>query len=130
MTPSRRELLQLLGASSALLAVGCTGTGTGSEAAPLATAVLDPDEDSFVVAVWSRLAAREITVEVRAGDQSVAELHALLDGELGTIEVTDLTPGTTYSVAIKLGGLVLQHIVRTAPALDDPRPVRLAISAD
>jgi phosphodiesterase/alkaline phosphatase D-like protein len=130
MTPSRRELLQLLGASSALLAVRCTGGGTGSENAPLATAVLDPDEDSFVVAVWSRLIAREITVTVRAGDQPIAELHAMLDGEIGKIEVTDLLPGTTYQVAIELGGLVLEHVVRTAPAQDDPRRVRLAISAD
>jgi alkaline phosphatase D len=130
MTPSRRELLQLLGASSALLAVGCTATGTGSEDAPLVTAVLDPDEDSFVVAVWSRLVAREITVRVRAGDQKVAEILATIDGEIAKIEVTGLLPGTTYSVAIELGGLVLEHVVRTAPAIDDPRPVRLAISAD
>ncbi|MGH9888700.1 MAG: alkaline phosphatase D family protein, partial [bacterium] len=128
MTPSRRELLQLLGASSALLAVGCTATG--SEDAPLATAVLDPDEDSFVVAVWSRLSARDVTVTVRAGDQTISELRSTLDGEIGKIEVTGLEPGTTYSVAIEFGGLLLQHVVRTAPALDDPRAVRLAISAD
>jgi phosphodiesterase/alkaline phosphatase D-like protein len=128
MTPSRRELLQLLGASSALLAVGCTAAV--NEDAPFATAVLDPDEGSFVVAIWSRLAAREVTVTVSAGDRPVAEIRSTLDGEIGKVEVTGLVPGTTYSVAIELGGLSAEHIVRTAPAQDDPRPVRIAISAD
>jgi alkaline phosphatase D len=126
MTPSRRELLQLLGASTAMLAVGCVA----SEDAGAATAVLDPDENSFVIAIWSPLAAREAIVSVRTADQLVTEMRSTLDGELGRVEVSGLEPGTAYEVEILIGGRLLTHRVRTAPAADDPRPVRIAVSAD
>lgn len=126
MTPTRRELLQLLGASSALLAVGCV---TSAESR-VATAVLDPDEDSFVVAVWSRVPGGDVVVSVRTGDRPVTEIQSTLDGELARVEVSGLEPGTTYEVAIQIGGLTLTHRVRTAPAADDPRPLRIAVSAD
>jgi phosphodiesterase/alkaline phosphatase D-like protein len=126
MTPSRRELLQLLGASTAMLAVGCvTSDDVGA-----ATAVLDPYEDSFVIAIWSRLAGREAIVSVRTADRLVTEIRSTLDGELGRVEVTGLEPGTAYEVEILIGGRLLTHRVRTAPAPEDPRPLRIAVSAD
>jgi phosphodiesterase/alkaline phosphatase D-like protein len=126
MTPTRRELLQLLGAS-ALLTVGC-GDGDDRDAA---AAVLDPDERSLVVAVWSGRAAREATVTVRTGGRLVTEARVALAESIGSVEVTGLAPGTAYEVAIAVAGVELgPHRVRTAPPADDPRPVRIAIAAD
>jgi len=139
VTPSRRELLQLLGASTALFAVGCgDGNGRGEIAA---AAVLDPDEDSFVVAIWCRFAGSDATVRVRTQstgdgavsreeDRLVVEMVCALDGEIGRVEVTGLDADTRYEVAMVIGGVTLTHRVRTAPAADDPRAVRIAVSAD
>ena len=130
VTPSRRELLQLLGASTALFAVGCSDGGGGGASEIAATAVLDPDNDSFVVAIWSRLAGSAAIVRVRTEDRLVAEMVCALDGEIGRVEVTGLDADTRYEVAIAISGVTLAHRVRTSPADDDPRPVRLAVSAD
>jgi phosphodiesterase/alkaline phosphatase D-like protein len=125
MTPTRRELLQLLGASTAALAVGCTG-----EPDAIATAVLDPDEDSLTIAIWSRHAARAARTTVRAGDRVVADNElALVDG-IGALAVTGLVPDTPYEIAIAVAGIQRIHRVRTAPRADDPRPIRIAVSAD
>jgi phosphodiesterase/alkaline phosphatase D-like protein len=130
VTPSRRELLQLLGASTALLAVGCGDGVDGSGPVIAAAAVLDPDEDSFVVAIWSRLTRGDAIVRVRAEGRVVVEEPFELVGEIARVEVNGLEAGRRYDVAIELGSVTLSHRVRTAPAADDARPVRIAVSAD
>jgi phosphodiesterase/alkaline phosphatase D-like protein len=130
VTPSRRELLQLLGASSALLAVGCGDGVDGGGPVLAAAAVLDPDEDSFVVAIWSRLAGGDAIVRVRTAGELVVEQPLTLVGEIGRVEVSGLEAGQRYDVAIEVGGVTLSHRVRMAPAADDARPVRIAVSAD
>ena len=116
--------MQLLGASTAALAVGC---GEGARAA---SAVLDPDERSLVVAVWSQLRTRTVRVVVRSEGRRVTELGLTLTGEIGAVEVTGLAPDTGYEVTIAIGDLQLgPHRVRTAPPADARRPVRLAIRA-
>ena len=130
MEPTRRALLQLLGAGAAGLAVGC-GDNSAPDPSSAATAVLEPDAASFVVAVWTRRAAPEATLEIRTAGGLLREAPvALVDG-LGVGEVDGLTADTPYEVTIVVGDLRLgPHRVRTAPRPDDPRPVRVAISAD
>jgi alkaline phosphatase D len=127
MQPTRRELLQLLGGGTLALAAGCAD----GPAPPAATAVLDPDDQSIMVAIWCPLAGADARIEVRAGGALVAEVELTLDGELGRHEVDGLAPDTAYEVAIAIAGSrVASHRVRTAPRADDPRPVRIAIGAD
>jgi phosphodiesterase/alkaline phosphatase D-like protein len=145
MEPTRRELLQLMGAGIAGLAAGC-GDNLAPDPSSTATAVLDPDPESFLVAVWTRLGARlgsqapriddtgavpEATIEVRtAGVLMRVASVALTDG-IGAGQIDGLTPDTRYEVTIVTGSVRLgPHRVRTAPRPDDPRPVRVAIWAD
>ena len=129
MPPTRRELLQLLGAGTLALAAGCT-----DDAALAATAALDPDEHSVMIAVWSAAMARSASVSVRAAGTvgtAVRQVAVGLDGGLGALEVTGLDADTAYEITIAIAGTVVaSHRVRTAPRADDPRPVRLAILAD
>lgn len=119
--------MQLLGASTALLAVGCSDPGREQAA----TAVLDPQEDSLVIAIWSPLAGRSAGVTVRAGDRVIAEVDVALTGVIGVVEVTGLEPDTAYEVAIAVAGLPIEaHRVRTAPRAADLRPIRIAVIAD
>ena len=124
--PTRRELLQLLGAGLLVGAAGC------SDAAPAtATAALDPDEDSVVIAVWSDSPARAAAIEVRTDGVLVTEAQVALRDGLGSTVVSGLAPATSYEIVIALAGAVIAtHRVQTAPSADDPRPVRIAIGAD
>jgi phosphodiesterase/alkaline phosphatase D-like protein len=127
MRPTRRELLQLVGAGVAGLTIGCGA----HEAGDAATAVLEPDDQSFIVAVWTRLGVRRATIEVRAAGTMMRGATAALTDGIGAAVIDGLTPDTAYEVTIVLGDLrVGPHRVRTAPRPDDPRPVRVAISAD
>ena len=127
MQPTRRELFQLVTGGALALATGCGDNRTGTAT----TAVLDPDERSVMVAIWSSLAGVDATIAVRAGGELVTEVELTLDGELGHHEVGGLAPDTAYELAIAIGGSrIATHRVRTAPGADDPRPVRIAIGAD
>jgi alkaline phosphatase D len=130
MEPTRRELLQLVGAGIAGLAVGC-GDNTAPDPSSGAAAVLDPDAASFLVAVWTGLAVPGATIEVRAAGVLMRQATVALTGGIGAAEIDGLAADTRYEVTIALGGLALgPHRVRTAPRPDDPRPVRVAIWAD
>lgn len=130
---TRRALLRLAGLGAARLAVGCGDNTPPPLAGPAhAAAVLEPDAGSFLVAVWAAV-ARSCTVEVRAGDALVRSLRAELDAAgVAAIDVTGLAPSQAYQVTILAddGTRLGPHHVRTAPADDDPRPVRIAVSAD
>ena len=130
MEPTRRELIRLLGAGIAGLAAGC-GDNTAPDLSSAATAVLEPDPESFLVAVWTRLGVSEATIEVRTAGVLMREAPVLLTGGIGAAAIDGLSADTRYEVTIAVGDLRLgPHRVRTAPRPDDPRPVRVAISAD
>jgi len=130
MEPTRRELLQLAGVVAARWAVGC-GDNLRPGASDAATAVLEPDPESFLVPVWTRLATTQATIEVRAAGALIQEVPVALTDGIGVGAIGGLSADTPYEVTIAVGGLRLgPHQVRTAPRPDDPRPVRIAISAD
>lgn len=125
VSPSRRDFLRALGATAWLVTCG------DDEAVAAASALLDPDEDSAVVAIWADRAGALAEVIAMAGGRTVAGAQTLLDGEIGRLVLTGLLPDTTHDVTVRIAGRVLgPHRVRTAPRADDPRPVRIAVSAD
>jgi hypothetical protein len=127
MEPTRRELLQLVGVGVAGMAVGCGVRSPPNEA----IAVLEPDAGSFLVAVWTSQGASEATIEVRTAGILMGEATVALTDGIGTGAIDGLTADTHYEVTIVLGRQrVGPYRVRTAPRPDDPRPVRVAISAD
>ena len=126
MNFSRREVLKLLGASATTLIAPC-GDNTAVLAA---SAVLDPGEDSAVVAIWSRLAGVTAEIAVTAAGRSITRARVALDGELGAVALTGLSPDTVHDVAIDVAGATFAHRLRTAPRAADRRRVRLAVSAD
>jgi alkaline phosphatase D len=126
VSPTRREILQLLGAGTLALAAGC-----GDNLPALSTAVLDPDEDSVVIAVWTSRPVAVATIAVRAGAMLVREAPLGLDAGGGALELTGLAADTVHEITIAIAGApAVTHSVRTAPFADNPKPVRVAISAD
>jgi alkaline phosphatase D len=131
--PSRRDVLRLAGVGgAALLARGCgDNITTRPPGAQHAAAMFEPDDSSFVASVWSPL-ARTATIDVRdASGATVRTIEvALRPSALAVID--GLAASSEYRVTITTDDAVLlgPHRVRTAPAVDDPRPVRLAVSAD
>jgi alkaline phosphatase D len=128
---SRRTLLQLAGAGVAGLAVGCTARDQRAEA----IAILEPDDGSFLVALWTALAAPgatiDATIEVRTAGALVWQATMPLPGGIAVATIDGLAADTRHEVVIFLAGQRLgPYRVRTAPRPDDPRPVRIAISAD
>ena len=72
-------------------------------------------------------------VEVRAGDELVASVPVELGpAGLGALDLDGLEPDRAYDVRITTAAnlRIGPYRVRTAPADDDPRPVRIAVSAD
>jgi len=134
MKLTRREVLRLAGAGAAGLAISC---GDNDPSRPPgvhhASAVFEPSSDAFSIALWSSL-SHSVSVEVRdSRNATVLAITADLDSAgRAVVDVTDLQPSTTYQVSLLAsGGTRLgPHTVRTAPADDDPRLVRLAVSAD
>lgn len=126
--PTRREWLRLVGAGAAGLALGCADHVGSPDAG---AAVLEPTTDGFVVAVWARHAAT-VTVVLRAGASMSIEPIPLGAGGSGSIEVTGLAARTAYEILVRTadGILLGPHHVRTLPADDDSRALRLAVAAD
>jgi phosphodiesterase/alkaline phosphatase D-like protein len=123
----RRDFLRTIGAGTATWLVQCGDNG----GALAATAVLDPDEDSAVVAIWSWPADLEAEIAVTAAGEIVSRARVALDGEIGHAVIGGLAPDTLHEVTVTVAGLTLgPHRVRTAPRPDDPRPLRVAIIAD
>src|SRR5512147_2663905 len=99
MQPTRRELLQLMGAGVAGLAVGC-GDNTAPDPSSAAAAVLEPDTESFLVAVWTRLGVPRATLELRTAGVLMREAPvALIDG-IGVGQLDGLAADTPYEVTI------------------------------
>ena len=132
LTPTRRDILRIGGLGTAALLVGCGDNEPSRDpGTQLASAVVEPDVDSFVVAVWGEL-ARGVALEVQSGDAVVSRTSAELDdARRATLAITGLEASTAYRIRIIADtGAEIVHHVRTAPAPDDPRPVRLVVSAD
>ena len=129
--PSRRDVLRLAGGAALVLGCG-DNLVTRPAGQSHAAAVLEPDEQSFLVSAWSTL-ARSFTVDVRDGDGLVRSMRVAVDhAQQALLVVDNLLPSTEYQVALASddGTALGPYRVRTAPAPDDPRPVRLAVSAD
>jgi alkaline phosphatase D len=127
---NRRDFLRLVGAGS--LAAAC-GDGPHPGGTGDAVAILEPDPDAFLIAVWSSSAAGA-TVDITAGGSPVASLAVAIDvaSGRGVVDVTSLVPDTVYQVVVTTdaGVRLGPHTVRTAPADDATRAVRIAVSAD
>jgi phosphodiesterase/alkaline phosphatase D-like protein len=131
---SRREVLRLAGVGVGRLLVGCGDNETSRPpGAHHAVAVLEPASDAFIVSIWAPL-AQVASLEVHAGSELV--MSTMIDIDPGTgqaaIDITGLEAGRRYEVTVTTDDATHlgPHRVRTAPRPDDPRAVRLAISAD
>lgn len=129
--PSRRDWIRQVGAGAVGLALSC-GDDASDSPDDLALALLEPSSDGFVIAAWARY-ARTATVEVAHGDRiEIGELAFDASSGSAALELEGLAPDTEHLVTLVLASGLRgrPHRVRTAPADDDPRPVRIAISAD
>src|SRR5262245_21027514 len=131
--PTRRDVLRLAGIGAATSLIGCGDNETSRDPGMShAAAVFEPDSDSFLVAIWSSL-AKTVAVEVAVADAVVWSTAVELDdAQHAVIDVRDLDPATEYRVTLvaDTGARLGPHRVRTAPAIEDTRRVRLAVSAD
>jgi phosphodiesterase/alkaline phosphatase D-like protein len=132
LTPTRRDLLRWSGFGAARLLVGCGDNDPVRDpGTQLATAIVEPDSESFLVSVWAGL-AKSVALEGQARDVVISSTSAIVDESARAVfSVDNLEAATSYDVSVvaDTGARVL-HQVRTAPRDDDDRPVRLAISAD
>ncbi len=132
MNLRRRDLFRLAGAGAIGLLVDCGDNEPYRQAgSDHASAILEPEPDSFVVALWSTIATAA-TVEVRTDDQIVQTSMVGFEDEHATLVVTGLTPSTAYQITILTddGTRLGPHIARTAPDPADTRAVQIAVSAD
>jgi len=128
---TRRDVLRIAGIGSASLIVGCGDNLPSRDPGNSHAAfVVEPDKSSFIVVVWSS-EARTAALEVQSGDAIVMSTVVEL-GEIGSVDVTGLAASENYQVNVVFdtGVRLGPHHVRTAPRADDPRPVRIAVSAD
>jgi phosphodiesterase/alkaline phosphatase D-like protein len=127
VTVTRREFLRTVGSTSAAWLVTCGD----NRAVVAAGAVLDPDDSSVVVSVWSQLPDAPAEVEIRASGALVTRALIELAGETGHAVIGDLAADTVHDVAITVAGFALgPYRIRTAPPVSEPRAVRVAIVAD
>lgn len=129
---TRREWLQGAGALGAAALTTGLGPGCSDEPGPGVGIVLEVEPTRAILAAWSATAAHA-TVEVEAAGVRVGSwnLDFAADGT-GHVDATGLAPRTAYRARFRTsdGGDLGEHAFTTAPADDDPRPVRLAVSAD
>jgi alkaline phosphatase D len=128
---TRRDLLRIAGLGPLTSALGCgDNSGPRDPGNSHAAFVVEPDDSSFIVVVWSSV-ARTAALEVQSGDAIVFTTVIDLRGTQ-QVMVSGLEPSTSYQVTVVCdsGAKLGPHHVRTAPRVDDPRPVRLAVSAD
>jgi alkaline phosphatase D len=130
--PSRRDLLRLAGAAGASLVVGACGDNLATKPAgsTSASAVFEPSSSGFLVSAWSEI-ERAVTIEVYDGARLVTRVRTEATMNQAVAAIGGLAASTTYRVEITGdGGTRTTHTASTAPAIDDARPVRLAVSAD
>lgn len=132
LTPTRRDLLRWSGFGAARMLIGCgDNEPVRDPGAQLATAIVEPDSESFLVSVWAGL-SRSVALEVQSRGLVISRTSVDVDEAARAVfSVEDLEPASSYDVSVVTDtGARMLHQVRTAPRDDDDRPVRLAISAD
>lgn len=124
---TRREWLRCLGAGATSALLGCDEPSPSE----LVAAVLDPSDSALTVAL-SGGRPGPAAVEVWAGDELVALPLVEIDAAgLAAVDVTGLAPDREHAIEIVVRGVRSgPYRARTAPHPDDPRPVRIAVSAD
>jgi alkaline phosphatase D len=128
-------MLEILGMGTAGLIVGCGDNEPPPDPGSThAGVILEPESDSFLVALWSS-AARAAAIDVQSQDgivtSATADLGRVPGSGTAAVDITGLEPGRSYQVELLFdSGVRLVHHVRTAPRPDDERPVRIAVSAD
>lgn len=128
---TRRDILRLAGIAAVCGPFSCgDNEATREPGNSHAAFVVEPEQDSFIVVIWSAF-ARAAAIEVRSADAIVHSTVVELAGTAAA-PVSGLEPGRGYEVTIAFdsGARLGPYRVRTAPPADDPRPVRLAVSAD
>ncbi len=128
---SRRAWVQIVGATATGLALGC-GDNDHPSPEDASAVILEPTPRAFLVSVWGNRIGTAL-VEVRASDEVVTQLELEIGaGGTGAVDVTGLAPDRRYEVWILgPGGAEFgPYRARTAPDDDDPRSVRIAVSAD
>jgi phosphodiesterase/alkaline phosphatase D-like protein len=127
--PSRRDVLRLAGATALVISCG-DNSPTKPPSDSAGSAIFEPTADAFLVSAWLQY-ARSVTIEVSDATGVVQTATATITNEQAVAEITGLAASTSYQVAITADdGTLFTHTVQTAPALDDTRPIRLAVSAD
>ncbi|CAN5626704.1 hypothetical protein BH11MYX1_BH11MYX1_52870 [soil metagenome] len=122
-------MLRLAGAAIVVVACG-DNLATKPAGVTSASAVFEPSSSGFVVSAWSEI-ERAMTIEIYAGARLVQSVRAEARVNQAVAAIAGLEASTTYRVEITGdGGTRTTHTVTTAPAIDDTRPVRLAVSAD
>jgi len=129
---TRRDVLRIAGIGSVTSFVGCgDNLGPRDPGNSHAAFVVEADVDSLIVVLWSAI-ARTAALEVQSGDDIVFTSVIELAGIAAHVDIHGLAAATSYQVTVLYdsGARVGPMQVRTAPRADDPRPVRLAVSAD
>lgn len=129
----RREWLRLVGTSAASLAatsVAC-GDNLPPAAASVVAAVLEPSDTGFLVALYDERIP-SVVVEIRDGSGDLVTMASVELAPSGVATFDELAPATDYEVTVVQRGRapIVPLRVRTAPRADDPRAVRIAVSAD
>jgi hypothetical protein len=125
-------MLRWSGLGAARLLVGCGDNDLVRDpGTQLATAIVEPDSNSFLVSVWAGLST-SVALEVQARDVVISRTSVDVDDTARAVfSVEGLEPATSYDVSVVTDtGARMLHQVRTAPRDDDDRPVRFAIGAD
>ena len=121
------------GVTGVVLACGDNALPSPIPGAYDGVAILEPTTDALIVAVWSANSSRA-RVEVTAGGVALGGTDVILDPETGSaaVDLGGLAADTVYAITVTtdLGVKLGPHLARTAPRADDPRPIRLAVSAD
>ncbi len=132
--PTRREVLRWTAFGTAgIVVAGCGDDQTlRPPGAAHAAAILEPESDSFLVAIWALIArAVGVVVRVVGDDDVVFSAFSMFDTHRAVFDVTGLDPDTHYEVTLDTDdGVRMVYRVRTAPRADATRPVRIAVSAD
>lgn len=92
--------------------------------------VLEPWAEGFLVAIWAARGSHA-TVVIRSEGVEVDRVRVDLVDGLGSVDISGLDADTSYEViTLSSVGPIGPNRVRTAPADDDPRAFRFAVSAD
>jgi len=127
--PTRRDVLRLAGATALWASCG-DNLSSKPPNESIGSAIFEARSDSFLVSLWST-GARMVTVEISDELGVVQSVLAPVIAQQARVAATGLNPATQYSVSLLTDdGTLMQHTVRTSPADDDNRPVRIAVSAD